>query len=355
MNLALQLKKTGHDIIVVSCIGDGVFGEDLLEAGVRLERLRRASYLEIPSSFMRFLAIWRSEKPDVIQGFMPLANIMIGLGALFAGRKGCAWGVRASNMKFSDYSFLSRVSNSIEVWLSRIPPLIVSNSEAGKKYAIELGMPEDKISVVPNGLDTSRFRFDRQQREALREEWGIEKRQILVSQISRIDPMKGVETFLNVAQMVLEKEGNVSFAWVGEGGAAFEASARKRAEDLGVGDRINWIGMRRDMPGVYSAVDIVLLCSDYGEGFPNVLGEAMLCGRICVATDVGDSRLVVGDDRNIFEAGDFVGISDRIIEIIKAGEYIGDLACKGRRESVATRFSVRDLLERSVACWRKNL
>jgi glycosyltransferase involved in cell wall biosynthesis len=48
------------------------------------------------------------------------------------------------------------------------------------------------------------------------------------------------------------------------------------------------------MEAVMAGLDIVTLCSAYGEGFPNVLGEGLSCGVLCVATDVGDSALVIG-------------------------------------------------------------
>ena len=66
-----------------------------------------------------------------------------------------------------------------------------------------------------------------------------------------------------------------------------------RAKQLGLENRLLWVGIREDMPAVYTALDIAV-SSSYGEGLSNVIGEAMACGVPCVVTNVGDSAWLVG-------------------------------------------------------------
>ena len=59
--------------------------------------------------------------------------------------------------------------------------------------------------------------------------------------------------------------------------------------------RVHLVGERNDIPLFMNSIDLLVLCSSYGEAFPNVLNEAMSCGTPCVTTNIGDSALIVGN------------------------------------------------------------
>jgi glycosyltransferase involved in cell wall biosynthesis len=80
---------------------------------------------------------------------------------------------------------------------------------------------------------------------------------------------------------------------VGDGPAPYAEKLRQQARSLGLDGRLVWAGTRRDMPAVYSACDLVTLCSR-GESLPNALGEAMACEIPVVATAVGDTPRLLG-------------------------------------------------------------
>lgn len=107
--------------------------------------------------------------------------------------------------------------------------------------------------------------------------------------------MKGHEAFIKAAAGYNEQD--IFFLFIGSKNTSYYRNYLKELDELKIlGGRHQWIDDEEDMPGIYSAVDIVTSSSYYGEGFSNVLAEAMSCGAVCVATDVGDSSQIVNND-----------------------------------------------------------
>jgi glycosyltransferase involved in cell wall biosynthesis len=96
---------------------------------------------------------------------------------------------------------------------------------------------------------------------------------------------------------------------------------------------------------MYSAADIVTLTSKFGEGFPNVLGEAMACGTPCVATSAGDSAVVLGVQGRCVAVGDAVGVAEGWRELLSEG--IDEKQCRSAasRSRIEEHFSVMALVD----------
>ena len=246
------------------------------------------------SFLCRLMQLTRREKPIFLHSYLTVANVLAILLKPFFPRMRIVWGVRVSNMDLTKYDWTARLTFRAECLLSPFADLIIVNSHAGRDYHLRHGFPADKMVVVPNGIDTQRFKPDREARARVRQEWGISERERLIGMVGRIDPMKDHRTFLRSAALLAGKVEGVRFACVGDGDEAFQSQVRAFSEELGLSDRLIWAGARKDMAAVYNAMDIIS-SSSIGEGFPNVIAEAMACGIPCVVTDVGDSARIVGE------------------------------------------------------------
>jgi glycosyltransferase involved in cell wall biosynthesis len=128
----------------------------------------------------------------------------------------------------------------------------------------------------------------------LRDEWSIDEKTVLIGLVGRLDPMKDHTTFLQAVKIFDQKECSVRFVCIGDGKEPYKSEIYSLFRTLRLNGSIIWTGARSDMPAVYNAMDIVTSSSSFGEGFSNVIAEAMACGVPCVVTDVGDSAIIVG-------------------------------------------------------------
>jgi glycosyltransferase involved in cell wall biosynthesis len=248
----------------------------------------------LPFALRLVREVWRL-KPRVIYGFLGTPNILTALLKPILPRVGVVWGVRASNVDLYRYDWLLRLSYRIECWLSRFADLIICNSRAGLEYAVAQGFPRERMTVIPNGIDTERFKPDMLAGMRIRAEWGIADNEILIGLIARLDPMKDHSTFFRAAALLSRERTDVRFVCVGDGPKPYQSALYDQANKLGLDERLIWAGARNDMPAIMNALDIATSSSAYGEGFSNTIAVAMACGLPCVVTDVGDSALIVSD------------------------------------------------------------
>lgn len=345
--LALGLKVSGYDVHVVVFYPGGAFEADLSGRGVPIHVLGKHGRWDAIGFFLRLANCLRRLQPDVVYSFMDVPNILaVMVKPLLAGTR-IVWGVRASNMDLSRYDWLSRLAYVLERRLARFSDRIIANSHAGKRYAVANGFPEDKIVVIPNGIDTDYFRPDPEGRRQVRAEWELGEHEILVGLVGRLDPMKDHPLFFEAASNIARVRRDVRFVCVGGGPADYAAALKQRAAALGLTNQLIWVGARDDMPVVYSALDMAASSSSFGEGFSNTIAEAMACGVPCVVTDVGDSALIVGDTGSVVPSGDHSALAAAIQRLIALSHEERRVQGEAYRARVVSEFGIDRLIQRT--------
>jgi glycosyltransferase involved in cell wall biosynthesis len=155
-----------------------------------------------------------------------------------------------------------------------------------------MAMQRKRVLVIPNGFDLEVFRADASAREAFRLEIGAPGTAPLVGIVARVHPDKGYDTFLAAAERVAQTT-DARFVLCGEGATSANQALCSEIQRRGLTDACHLIGSRSDMPRIYASLDVAVSASNT-EAFPLAVGEAMACEVPCVATDVGDSRMLVG-------------------------------------------------------------
>jgi len=304
-----------------------------------LRKGRRSAFVGFA---IRFASLIRRERPDILHSYLVLPNLIAAAAHPFSKKTKIVWGVRASDMDWKAYDWLARLVFRLSKPLSHVADLIVVNSQAGYRYHVAQGYPASRMVVIANAIEVEVFRSMPEARRAVRAQWGASQHEKLVGIVGRLDPMKDHRTFLRAAAALRNE---ARFVIVGTGATGYTSYIKDLADRLGLAPRVVWAGARDDTAAVFNAFDVAVCSSSWGEGFPNVIGEAMASGVPCVATDVGDSRLVLGDSHYIVERGDYVTLAARIDELLELSSVERDNLTSDARQRIADQFSVKMLAD----------
>ncbi|MGO9240438.1 MAG: glycosyltransferase [Bryobacteraceae bacterium] len=161
---------------------------------------------------------------------------------------------------------------------------VITVTEDLRRAAIRLGANPAKTRSIPNGCDANVFHPIEQ--TAARRALGLAEDGTLLLQVGHLIPSKGVFDLWSAFEMIAASRPELRLAMVGEGPA--EAGLRERAKRSGLAHRLVLPGARPagEIPLWINAADLVCLAS-HGEGCPNVVIEALACGRAVVGTEVG--------------------------------------------------------------------
>ncbi len=243
-------------------------------------------------------------------------------------------------------------------WLTRLGALYASVSHDGaRRLHGTLGVPDDRITVLPNGVDVERFvPAESANRSRLRARLGLPQNATLLGTVGSLTPIKRFDLAIDGFAALREPGSKTHLVVVGDG--PLYDSLTRHATGKGLEDRVHLLGPSEDIPDVLASLDGYLCCSDF-EGVNNALLEAMACGLPVITTRVGDHASIVRDRREglVIDAGDVQGLAAALARLCRdeparrsmgtaararAKEFAIDAAVR-RYESFYDRLAAREL------------
>jgi len=212
----------------------------------------------------------------------------------------------------------------------------------GRYLAEHEGCPASKVRVIPNGVDTQRFR-PRWPNEALRESLGLSKAAPVVGIVAALRPEKRHDRFLQCAVRILGQIPAARFLIVGDG------PDRRRLEslaaDLGLVQSVHFLGSRDDVPELLALFDVMLLTSEM-EANPVSILEAMAAEKPVVAPAVGSigETVINGKTGVLFVPGDVDAASAAVVELLGDRNRAAAMGRAGR-EAVLSRWSIEQMVD----------
>lgn len=348
------------DSVIFSLKEPGVMAEEIRKTGVPIYTggvRRSVSPVWIP----KLRKVIRELRPDVVMGWMYHGNLAASLTRWLGYRGPILWNVRHSVHDIRREKASTRWVIQAGAWCAQSPARIVYNSATAAEQHEGLGYPPDKRVVLPNGFDLDRFKPDPSARAARRAELGVPSDRFLLGVVGRAHPMKNHLGWLKAFRMLVGDGLPVHCVMVGTGVAEPDGPLATAVREAGLESAVTLLPPTDSPETLYPALDLLVMPSLWGEGFPNVVGEAMGCGVPALVTDVGDASSVVGQAGFMAESGDPVLLADRARSALAHGrEGLARLGAGARErmvecyglESVAQRYG--SLFSEVVVEWRSD-
>ncbi len=350
-----DIKK--NNIVVISLVeSNGEIKNKIkaLDIPVYSLGIRRKSVLSFYKLLNLIIMIHRV-KPDIIQGWMYHGNLAATLAGIFAiGHPAVVWNIRHSLYDLNYEKRFTRWVIHLNRIFSRSPKAIIYNSNISRQQHEAFGFHSNNSQVIPNGIDHKRFSISALNKQNIRSELDIPSSAVVVGHIARFHPLKDHKGFLQAAVKIAQMKPEIHFVLIGRD-ISIENKLLTGLIPDAVSEQFHLLGEQKNIPELMNIMDVFCLSSAWGEGWPNVLGEAMAAGKPCVATDVGDSKEIVGNTGIIVPPRDAGSLRSGIEELAKMTPEQRRILGKKARNRIIEKYDLNMIVDQYASLYSELL
>jgi glycosyltransferase involved in cell wall biosynthesis len=242
--------------------------------------------------------------------------------------------------------YLTAMQKRVQRYACQFADCVLVNADAVKDWLIGEGYDASNIVVIRNGVDMARFDGP-PAAASLRSELGIPTEARLVTVVSRLTRLKGIENFLEATAALKPLYPDARFLIVGETAPSdrpYLTELTDLATSLGVADRVIFTGLRSDVAAVLGCADVAVMPS-LNEALSNVLLESMAAGAPVVATRVGGTPEALRDGETglLVPPGDSGAIATAVARLLDDRELATRLG-RAARQLISAKFSVEQMV-----------
>jgi glycosyltransferase involved in cell wall biosynthesis len=342
MTLSRSLDRGRVDVELACLRRLGPFVDDAAQLGMRLSEYPISTFHSprTVAQQMRFAGDLLRRHVDIVHAYNFYGNVFAVPPARLAVPV-----VIASVRDRGPY--LTPMQLRVQRYVCRLATRVLVNADAVRDWLLDQGYDAARIVVIRNGVDLERF--DRKvDPDALRRELGLAPGVPLVTVVSRLNYLKGLEHFLEAAAILASRFPAVHFLVVGEtrlGDEQYMTVLTGLAARLGIEDRVHFPGLRADIPAVLASSTVSVMPS-LNEALSNVLLESMAAGAPTVATRVGGTPEAVVDGVTglLIPPGDAPAMAEAIGRLLLDPGLAGALG-RAARLRIEDRFSIGRMVE----------
>lgn len=332
--LADRFSDAQHQVTIISLTGEAIITPDSENIKIHCLNMKKTPFGFV-STLYKLRQLVERIKPDVVHSHMFHANIMMRLVRLFT-----RWTYKlicTAHSKNEGGELRMRVYQLTDS-LCDINTNV--SQEALDEFIAKKSFSKSKSFVVYNGIDTDKFRFDQDARTTLRESLGITHTEKLMLTVGRLTPAKDYPNLLAAFRLLPE---DYKLIIIGEG--EVRETIESTIDKYKLASRVQLLGGINSVSRYYSACDLFVLSSAW-EGFGLVVAEAMACQRVCVCTDAGGVREVIGDNNFVVPVSNSKMLAEKIMWVDSLTSEQKSVIEAQNRNHVINNFSITSVVER---------
>ena len=349
-SLLAALSRLGNLSVAAILLNEGRLAWEIRRSGIEVCVIPESEYgfFAILSRAAEFL---RNKQIEILHSHRYKENL---LATMLARRCEVPFVVRTQHGAPEPFSGWSRVKQNaigiVDRFTARhFTDCVVSvSSDLGKRLGRNL--PHGRLSIIHNGIDTRAVKSEMTVAEA-KARLGISPPCPVVGVAGRLEPVKRIDIFLQVARRIAAKLPASKFVIAGTG--SLEKRLREMADELGLANHAMFLGHRGDIYNVLRAIDLLALTSDH-EGLPTSLLEALFLQVPVVARPVGGIPEVVEDGVTGFlvDSGDPAALAETCLFLLAHDDLRRQAAAEGAR-AVEGKFSIEATARETAALYRR--
>ncbi len=343
MTLARELAQRGRVAPRLAVLGaGGQYAERLRAEGIPVEELGLRGGARSIAGMRRLRLLGqmvRHEKIRIVHTFLFDADFY----GMLAARGGKPWAIVTTRRAIKSGRFLHLLGYRLT---NPFVDRIVCNSEAVARFTRrQEGVRENKLVVIPNGVDAARFQ--RGEGLAMRRRLGVRPDDLLVGSVGTIKKVKGQAVLLEAMRPLLAQHPVLKLVLAGEVTRGYGEELGRRVAELDLAGRVLLPGVVEEVPDLLRALDVFALPS-LSEGMSNALLEAMASGRAIVATDAGGNAETLdgGTAGLLVPPGDAEALEKALGRMIEAPDRRREFGARAAQRAV-TEYSMTKMLDRT--------